>query len=202
MSEVEDRARAAGDPETLNPATVEFLPVNEWGRLDPSDKRIILTQAIVTKALIVCNSPRQQATAKVAPKADANGRKEVISAGDPRFMVFELSNSAGDATYATADGTVLLSFLARDARYCRAARFASDYTVVLACRSEGGWEIEASSRLAPGESTNTTAFGGGDMKNVTDAVQALKGSADLLDETEIMEAAGKGWRQLKVLGQP
>jgi len=52
--EVEARARAAGDPETLDPATVELLPVDHWDRLDPDGKRIILTQAITTKAFFVC----------------------------------------------------------------------------------------------------------------------------------------------------
>ena len=108
--------------------------------------------------------------------------------------MFELSNSAGDGTFASSHGTVLLSFLARDSRYCRSARFSADYTVVLACRNEDGWEIEATSRLAPGESTTATVFGGGDMSEIADAIQALKSSADLLDDQEILEAASKGWR--------
>jgi hypothetical protein len=52
--EIEERARAAGDPETLDPATVEFLPVAEWAKLDSFGKRLILTQAITTKASFVC----------------------------------------------------------------------------------------------------------------------------------------------------
>ncbi len=52
--EVEKRALAAGDPETLDPVSVEFLPVDYWSRLDPDGKRIILMQAITTKALFLC----------------------------------------------------------------------------------------------------------------------------------------------------
>ena len=197
FSEVEDRARAAGDPEMLDPTTVEFLPEETWDRLDPSGKRLILTQAIVTKAFFVCGRSVAQTTDHNplrAVAAGANGAKKVIIPGDPRFDVFELSNSAGDGTFASTHGTVLLSFLAKDSRYCRSARFSSDYTVVLACRNEDGWEIEATSRLAPGESTNMSAFGGGDMTEVTSAIQTLKSSADFLDQREIVEAASKGWR--------
>lgn len=52
--EIEERARAAGDPETLDPATIEFLPTEEWSKLDAYGKRLILTQAITTKASFVC----------------------------------------------------------------------------------------------------------------------------------------------------
>ena len=192
--EVEDRARAAGDPETLEPSTVEFLPTDGWGRLDAAGKRLILTQAIVTKAFFVCNRSGKQKTYSDAATTVGTGSKEVITAGDPRFDVFEFSNSAGDSTFASPNGTVLLSFRARDSRYCRSARFSSDYTVVLACRNEDGWAIEAASKLARGESTNMAVFGGGDMTEVTGAIEALKGSADLMGEREIIEAASKGWR--------
>lgn len=194
FKEIEERVRAAGDPATLDPATVELLPAHQWGQLDPVDKRILLTQAIVTKAYLVCGRPVERQTDGDASNNVAAGGAEVIAAGDPRFNVFELSNSAGDGTFASPDGTVLLSFLARDARYCRAARFSSDYTVVLACREEGGWKIEAKSHLAPGESRTATVVGGGDMKDIGQAILFLKSDADLLDEREIMEAAGKGWR--------
>ena len=53
--EVEDRARAAGDPETLDPATVAMLPSDEWQHLDPYGKRLILTQVIVTESLFACS---------------------------------------------------------------------------------------------------------------------------------------------------
>ena len=55
LQEVEERARAAGDPEVLDPATVEFLPADRWDRLDPFGKRLILMQAIVTNAFFVCD---------------------------------------------------------------------------------------------------------------------------------------------------
>lgn len=192
--EVQERVRDAGDPETLDPATVELLPADAWARLDASDKRIILTQAIVTQSLIACHRSGQQKTVTAATKPDATATKVVIVAGDPRFNVFELSNAAGDGTFPSPDGTVLLSFLARDSRYCRGARFSSDYTFVLACRTDRGWEIEATSRLVPGEATNATVFGGGDMNEVNDAIRSLNPGRDLLDEREIIEAAGKGWR--------
>ena len=55
LREVEQRAAAAGDPEMLDPATVEFLPESQWDSLDAQDKRLILSQAIVTKAFFECN---------------------------------------------------------------------------------------------------------------------------------------------------
>ena len=192
--EIADRAHAAGDPEALNPATVELLPVGEWDRLDSDGKRLILTQAITTKAFFVCNRSGKRKAGKDETNTDATNAQQVILAGDPRFDVFELTNSAGDGTFASSEGTMLLSFLARDSRYCRAARFSSNYTVVLACRNDDGWQIEATSRLAPGKSTAMTVFGGGDMTAVTDAIQALQSTADLLDEREIIEAAKRGWR--------
>ena len=192
--ELEDRARAAGDPETLDPATVELLPAGEWDRLDPYGKRLILTQAITTKAFFTCNRPGGRTVGEGVTNTNAANAQAVIRAGDPRFDVFELANSAGDGTFASPHGTVLLSFLARDSRYCRAARFSSDYTVVLACRNDDGWQIQATSSLAPGESTTTTVFGGGDMTAVTEAIRALQSTADLLDEREMIDAANRGWR--------
>lgn len=192
--ELADRARAAGDPETLNPATVELLPTGEWDRLDPDGKRLILAQAITTKAFFVCDRLGERTTGKVLTNTNVARAKELILAGDPRFDVFELTNSAGDGTFASSPGTVLLSFLARDSRYCRAARFSSNYALVLACRNDDGWQIEATSSVAPGESTAMTVFGGGDMTAVSEAIQALQSIADLLDEREIIEAAKKGWR--------
>lgn len=52
--ELEARARAAGDPETLDPATIELLPAEYWDDLDAQGKRLILTQAITTKAFFEC----------------------------------------------------------------------------------------------------------------------------------------------------
>ena len=54
VSELEERARAAGDPETLDPASVEFLSAETWYGLDAFAKRLILAQAITTKALFDC----------------------------------------------------------------------------------------------------------------------------------------------------
>ena len=51
---VEERARAAGDPETLDPTTVEFLPAEQWNQLDRFGRRMILAQAIITGAFFVC----------------------------------------------------------------------------------------------------------------------------------------------------
>ena len=52
--EIEARVAAAGDPETLDPSTVEMLPVKEWGPLDADGKRLILSQVITTKAMSEC----------------------------------------------------------------------------------------------------------------------------------------------------
>ncbi|MGI9200997.1 MAG: hypothetical protein ACR2QL_08070 [Woeseiaceae bacterium] len=73
-------------------------------------------------------------------RADAADSAEFILPTDPRFNVLELSNSGGDRPLAGVQGTVLLSFASEDLRYCRAARFPADKTVVLACREEGGWK--------------------------------------------------------------
>lgn len=54
LREVGERTFSAGDPETLDPATVEFIPVDQWGGLDAHGKRVILAQVIVTKAFFVC----------------------------------------------------------------------------------------------------------------------------------------------------
>ena len=55
LKELEQRARAAGDPESLDPATVEFLPIETWHQLDPFGRRLILAQVISTKAFMVCS---------------------------------------------------------------------------------------------------------------------------------------------------
>lgn len=56
QAEMEQRAREAGDPETLDPANVEFLDPETWAPLDAFGKRLILTQAISSQALFVCAS--------------------------------------------------------------------------------------------------------------------------------------------------
>jgi len=126
--------------------------------------------------------------------ADDADSSEIILPADPRFNVFELSNSAGGHTFASPTGTVLLSFVSKDQRYCRSARFPAGKTVVLACREERGWKIEATSNLSQSQATSPTNFGGGYMQEVGDAVEALMASVEPLDEFEIIEAAAKGWR--------
>ena len=54
LGEVESRVQMAGDPETLDPANVELLPTGTWNQLDSFAQRLILAQAITTKALFVC----------------------------------------------------------------------------------------------------------------------------------------------------
>jgi len=127
-----------------------------------------------------------------ATKPETTDRKEIIIAGDPRFDVFELSNSAGDGTFASFEGTVYLSFSTGDSRYCRAARFHTESTAILACRNERGWEIEATSELAPG-SRGGALNGGIVTPAVNDAIFTLNPKAEFLDEREVIEAASKGW---------
>lgn len=52
--EIEKRAQAAGDPETLDPATIELLPSEHWESVGAFGRRLVLAQAILTKALFVC----------------------------------------------------------------------------------------------------------------------------------------------------
>jgi hypothetical protein len=52
--EIEERAQAAGDPETLDPATIELLPSEHWESIGAFGRRLALGQAILTKALFVC----------------------------------------------------------------------------------------------------------------------------------------------------
>ena len=54
LAEAEKRAHDAGDPETLDPGSVEFLPAEPWNKLDAFSRRIFLTQAITSKALFIC----------------------------------------------------------------------------------------------------------------------------------------------------
>lgn len=54
--EMEEGADAAGDPEALDPASLEFLPTESWNVLDAFGKRIILAQAITTQAVFACAS--------------------------------------------------------------------------------------------------------------------------------------------------
>lgn len=54
IEEVERLAYMAGDPEMLDPASIEFLPVESWDQLDAFGRRLILAQSITTKALFDC----------------------------------------------------------------------------------------------------------------------------------------------------
>ena len=129
-----------------------------------------------------------------AARADNGEPGEIILPADPRFDVLELSNSAGGGTFSSPHGTVLLSFVSTDQRYCRSARFPADKTVVLACREERGWAIEATSKLSQRDASYPTNFGGGYMKEVSEASAALMASIEPMDESEVIDAAAKGWR--------
>ena len=59
QGEVKRRAKAAGDPETLDPASVELLPAGAWDDMDAFARRLFLAQAITTKALFACASARK-----------------------------------------------------------------------------------------------------------------------------------------------
>ncbi len=129
-----------------------------------------------------------------AVRADTAASADIILPTDPRFAVFELSNSAGGGTYPSSVGTVLLTFVSKDQRYCRSARIPADRNVVLACRGEGGWKIEATSDISQSEANYPTTFGGGYMQEISGAIGDLMASLEPMGELEIIEAASKGWR--------
>lgn len=55
LATIEDLASSAGDPETLDPSTVSFLPTDgSWRKLTKFHKRNILAQSIVSEAGVVC----------------------------------------------------------------------------------------------------------------------------------------------------
>ena len=58
LATLERRAADAGDPEDLDPATVEFLAADTWYLFDASGKRILLAQALVSEALFSCANSR------------------------------------------------------------------------------------------------------------------------------------------------
>lgn len=58
LAEMERSARVAGDPETLDLASMKYLSAETWNKLDAFNKRIILTQAIMTEAMFACASKR------------------------------------------------------------------------------------------------------------------------------------------------
>ncbi len=59
LAEAQRRARAAGDPETLDPSTVvalDTVPMETWNALEPFGRRLFLAQAVTTEALFACVS--------------------------------------------------------------------------------------------------------------------------------------------------
>jgi hypothetical protein len=58
LATLERRAAEAGDPEGLDPATVEFLTSDTWYLFDASAKRILLAQALVSEAMFSCADSR------------------------------------------------------------------------------------------------------------------------------------------------
>jgi len=55
LAKIEELATHAGDPETLDPKKVAFLPTDgTWEELPRSSKRLILAQAIVSRAATLC----------------------------------------------------------------------------------------------------------------------------------------------------
>ena len=129
-----------------------------------------------------------------AARADTSTSADSILPTDPRFAIFELSNSAGGGTYASPVGTVLLTFVSKDLRYCRSARFPANRNVVLACREERGWKVEATSVISQSQASYPTNFGGGYMEEVSEAIVNLMASPEPMGELEVIEAASKGWR--------
>lgn len=126
-----------------------------------------------------------------APKQQMSIDKDLIAAGAPLFDLFELSNSAGGNTFTSSEGKVYLSFATDDSRYCRAARVPSENAAILACRIEGGWQIEARSEFASSGAASN-AGGGTVTTAINDAISRLNANGQLLNEREIVAAAGKG----------
>lgn len=58
LEEAQQRAQDAGDPETLDAASVDFLTAETWKELDTFGKRLILTGAITGEALFACAQRR------------------------------------------------------------------------------------------------------------------------------------------------
>jgi len=55
LATIEDLARSAGDPETLDPSTVTFLPTDgSWQDLTRFHKRNLLAQSIISEAGVLC----------------------------------------------------------------------------------------------------------------------------------------------------
>jgi hypothetical protein len=58
LATLEKRAAEAGDPEDLDPATVEFVTSDTWYLFDAAGRRILLAQALVSEALFSCADSR------------------------------------------------------------------------------------------------------------------------------------------------
>lgn len=54
IEEATVRASSIGDPEMLDPNSVDLLPADHWTELDKSDKRVILAQVVFSQAGIQC----------------------------------------------------------------------------------------------------------------------------------------------------
>lgn len=55
LETVEDLARSAGDPETLDPSTVTLLPKDgSWQELTKFHRRNLLAQSIISEAGVIC----------------------------------------------------------------------------------------------------------------------------------------------------
>lgn len=54
VKEAISNASRIGDPEKLDPSSVELLPVDYWDALNKSEKRIILTQVVFNQAIPLC----------------------------------------------------------------------------------------------------------------------------------------------------
>ena len=127
-----------------------------------------------------------------AARADTGGSDKLILPTDPRFNVLELANSVGGGSFTSPVGTVLMSFVSKDRRYCRTARFPADQNVLLACREEGGWKVEAQSDFSRAEANYPTSFGGGSMREISAGIESLMASIKPLEELAVIEAASKG----------
>ena len=55
IEKIGELAAEAGDPETLRPTDVAYLPTDgSWAELTVFDRRLILAQAIVSRAILFC----------------------------------------------------------------------------------------------------------------------------------------------------
>lgn len=54
LRELGERAKAAGDPETLESGQIEMIPEERWQDIGVFGRRLVLTQVITTKALYAC----------------------------------------------------------------------------------------------------------------------------------------------------